>query len=63
MERSCAAGPRSGVIRGQVEMMQQETRDRVKLWAKRFGWTALAFYTVKGLCWLLVGWGAWSALK
>ncbi len=44
-------------------MMQQETRDRVKLWAKRFGWTALAFYTVKGLFWLLVGWGAWSALK
>jgi hypothetical protein len=44
-------------------MMRQETRDRVKLWAKRFGWTALAFYTVKGLFWLLVGLGAWTALK
>jgi hypothetical protein len=44
-------------------MMRQGTRERVKLWAKRFGWTALAFYTVKGLFWLLVGWGAWSAIK
>ncbi len=41
-------------------MMQALTRERVKLWAKRFGWTALVFYTVKGLFWLAVGMGAWT---
>ncbi|WP_198034159.1 hypothetical protein [Acidihalobacter ferrooxydans] len=43
--------------------MQQETRERMKRWAKRFGWGALAFYTVKGLIWLLIGFGAWSMIE
>ena len=45
---------------GQGEMMQAATRERMKRWVRRAGWTAVIFYTVKGLFWLAVGLGAWS---
>ncbi|WKS94700.1 hypothetical protein [Riemerella columbina] len=37
-----------------METPQPNKNSKFKLWFKRVGWAGLAFFTIKGLIWLVV---------
>jgi hypothetical protein len=39
--------------------MAKNTRDRFRRW----GWVAVALFTLKGVAWLALGAGAWSLFR